>query len=341
SSPFVSVIVAARNEERNIQSLLDCLIRQNYSDYEIIIIDDRSNDRTAEIIRSVQTTDKRLSLLSITTADPEMPAKKNALSAGIRTAKGGILVFTDADCRPQSNWIRRMVGAFDDNVGLVAGFSPYDPGMLSAASSFPLYWLFQSFIRYEELKGALWSWGSIEADKGWLCTGRNLAYRKKVWDEVGGFEKIRHSISGDDDLFLQLVRRLTTWKIAYVGAPDSQVPTSPPESFGEFLEQRKRHFSAARYFPFGMKAFFTAFHGSNLLLYCGLIASLFGTPEALWLFGLKSAVDLLFIWIGSARLGTAPPVGSFLFMEIVYVVYNALVGPLGLFGSFKWKPQTT
>ena len=340
-TPTVSVIVAARNEEHHIRALLDCLMNQSYPEYEIIIVDDRSEDRTDEIVKSAQSGNKQVTLLSIKAPNPDMPSKKNALMAGIKAAKGVILLFTDADCRPPSNWISRLVQAFDDNVGLVAGYSPYDAKMLSGESPAESPGLFQAFIRYEELKAALWSWGAIGVGKAWLCTGRSLAYRKTVWEEVGGFGNIRHSVSGDDDLFLQLVRRSTSWEIRYVSAKDSHVPTKPPRTVGQFLEQRKRHFSAAKYFPLTMKVFFAVFHGSNVLLYCGFIASVFGCSAGLWLFLVKSFFDFVFIWLGSRRLGSSAPIFSFFVMEVVYVLYNALMGPLGLFGSFKWKTQTT
>jgi hypothetical protein len=198
-------------------------------------------------------------------------------------------------------------------------------------------------VRYEEFKGALWSAGSIGIGRAWLCTGRNLAYRRKVWDEVGGFTRIRQSVSGDDDLFLQLVRKETSWKMRYAGSPSSHVPTAPPDTFDGLVQQRTRHFSAGKFFPLSMKIFSTAFHGANALLYAGLVAS-FLTPayaDGLWFFLIKSAFDLAFLLVGRNLLGTLPALSSFLVLEGVVLLYHLFMAPIGLLGSFTWKPEQT
>jgi len=156
---------------------------------------------------------------------------------------------------------------FKPEVGLVAGYSPYVIPVEKAVTNRILYNMFFKFIGYEEFRAAIWSSGAIGWNLGWLCTGRSLAYRRKVYDEVDGFEKIKQSISGDDDLFLQLVRKQTKWYIRYVKSSESFVPTLPPADFKAFVEQRKRHFSASKIFSFPMMLFFFFYHFANLLLF--------------------------------------------------------------------------
>ena len=227
--PLVSIIVAARNEEKNINQLLDCLSQQTYTNCEIVIINDRSTDRTAELIANYQKNHSNIRRIDITMLQDDMPAKKNALRRGIEASKGEILSFTDADCFPMPNWIEYLVRSFRPKTGLVAGYSPYQ--IPNDRASGLLNNLFFRFIAYEEFRAAIWAAGSIGWNLGWLCNGRNLAYRRKVYDEVNGFEQIKMSISGDDDLFLQLVRRQTNWKIDYVTTPESFVTTIPPINF--------------------------------------------------------------------------------------------------------------
>ncbi|MBI3004394.1 MAG: glycosyltransferase [Ignavibacteriales bacterium] len=341
-TPRVSVIVAARNEEANLKALLPNLLTQDYPSFEIIIANDRSSDNTTAILNKYRQKFRNLKVVEITSTPKAMPPKKNALASAIKLSKGEILCFTDADCLPPKRWISEIVAAFDDTVGLVAGYSPYDGTLLAKRSTGFLKSLFQKFIAYEELKAAACSAGGIGVNKGWLCTGRNLAYRREVYDEVGGFERIKHSVSGDDDLFLQLVRRTTKWKIRYMTSPTSFVRTRPPGSFREFVEQRKRHFSAARYFPISMKVFFFLFHFSNLLLLLGLLgffAGISGLALGLPTFAVKLAADVsLFLLIAEvfSQRGFG---GYFLLMEILYIFYNTFIGPLGLVGSFQWKPE--
>ncbi|MBM4162324.1 MAG: glycosyltransferase [Ignavibacteria bacterium] len=340
--PFVSVIVAARNEERTIGTLLIQLTRQTYPSYEIIVVNDRSTDRTREIIESFQRSHPSVKRIDITSLDGEMPPKKNALARGIAESKGEILCFTDADCIPPLGWLAELVGAFGTGVGLVAGYSPYDPSLLSPSTrKGVLKSIFYSFLEYEEFKGAVWSAGAIGLRKGWLCTGRSLAYRKAVYDEVGGFEKIRHSISGDDDLFLQLVRRATRWNIRYVMEPGSYVRTAPPPTLRAFVQQRTRHFSASRFFPPLMKLFFFVFHSANLILFLSLVGTIIlnGPSIPLWAFAAKVICDSMLFLVAAPMFSAWAFAPSFVLMEFLYIAYNTAIGPLGLFKRFEWKPE--
>lgn len=338
--PFVSVIVAARNEERTIKKLLEHLIRQDYSSLELVIVNDRSTDRTAEIIREFQTSHPAIKVVDITTTSREMPAKKHALEQGIAVSKGQILCFTDADCAPPPRWISSLVSAFDQNVGLVAGYSPYTLGPEGLQWT-PFLKIFHNFIEYEEFKGATWAASSIGLKRAWLCTGRSLAYRRVVFSEVGGFEKVKHSISGDDDLFLQLVRSTTRWQIRYVTNPESFVPTDPPRTFRDFIQQRTRHFSAGKFFPAEMKVFFFAFHASNLLVFISFIEALASgrSWHAYVPFITKCAVDSILFFRVARLFRTLDFAPSFLLYEFLYILYNSFIGPIGIVAKFTWKPE--
>ena len=341
--PFVSIIVAARNEEKNIVTLLTQLTQQTYPSYEIIIVNDRSTDRTGDIITSFQQSHPNLKRVDITTLAGDMPAKKNALAQGIAASEGEILCFTDADCIPPREWVDELVSAFHSDVGLVAGYSPYDASLLPQQSQRKgsLRSIFYSFLEYEEFKGAVWSAGAIGLEKGWLCTGRSLAYRRAVYEEVGGFEMIKHSISGDDDLFLQLVRGNTKWKIRYVTDPKSYVRTPPPATRRGFVQQRTRHFSAGRFFSPSMKLFFLLFHSANLLIFLSFLWALVSVDSSLpfWTFAAKIIADTLLFISAAPIFGSWGFASSFVLMEILYILYNAIVGPLGFLKRFEWKPE--
>jgi cellulose synthase/poly-beta-1,6-N-acetylglucosamine synthase-like glycosyltransferase len=229
---------------------------------------------------------------------------------------------------------------------MVAGYSPYDAKMLPHGASNKLgRKLLHAFVVGEEFKGAMWSAGSIGMNLAWLCTGRNLAYRRAVFDEVGGYERIKMSTSGDDDLFIQIVRRLTKWNIRYASSPDSFVRTAPPESFAKFIEQRTRHFSAGKYFTLPMKTFFFLFHGSNLIVLLGLFTIFFSVPIfyfAAAAFAVKLTCDFILAITATHRLRrTTVHLGfnflNFLLTEILYIFYNTFIGPLGFVRTFTWK----
>ncbi len=321
--------------------LLDCLTRQEYPRFEIVVVNDRSTDKTPAIIDQFQTIYSDIHRIDILAPDPNMPNKKNALANGIAASHGEILCFTDADCLPQPRWISDLVSTFDDRTGLVAGYSPYSARKDQHTKSPLLTRILIAFTEYEEFKGAVWAAGAIGLNRGWLCTGRSLAYRRSVYDEVGGFEKIKQSISGDDDLFLQLVRRETRWKIRYVTTPTSFVPTFPPSDFRQFIRQRIRHFSAGKYFRIPMKVFFLCFHGSNLLIVLSLMLSIILRPEQviIWPYAVKCLVDAFFVFSAGPKFRQMRFALSFLFFELLYAGYNTLVGPLAFLKRFEWKPE--
>ncbi len=338
--PFVSVVVAARNEQSRIEDLLRHLLAQDYPSFEIIIVNDRSNDRTGEIISRFQAGHPEIRKIDIAAPSTDMPAKKNALATGIAASSGEILCFTDADCAPPPQWISCLVSAFDLDVGLVAGYSPYVEEEQLQPDSL-VQRILQSFIRYEEFKGATWAAGSIGLHRAWLCTGRSIAYRRAVFDEVGGFERIKHSVSGDDDLFLQLVRQTTQWQIRYTTAPESFVPTYPPRTFRDFVRQRTRHFSAGKFFPVSLKAFFLSFHASNLALLVFFIESIVsGRPwQAFLPFSAKCVADAVLFFRASVVFQHVGFGASFWAHEILYIMYNSFLGPLGIVARIQWKPE--
>ena len=341
--PLVSVIVAARNEETHIEGLLNCLVHQDYPKYEIIIVNDRSSDRTSLIVEQFQQQYPNIRRFDITSPSQDMPSKKHALAQGIAGSEGEILMFTDADCLPPSTWVSTIIQGFEPDVGLVAGYSPYSIQQQSLASRQSLLAsILNNFIQYEEFKGATWSAGSIGLNRGWLCTGRSLAYRRSVYNEVGGFENIKHSVSGDDDLFLQMVRRNTAWKMRYVTSPGSYVPTYPPLSFGEFVKQRIRHFSAGKFFSFPMKLFFFSFHSANVIILLSLLGAIVFGPSnvSFWPYVIKCMFDSMLFFTAAPVFNETRFGPLFLFMEVLVVFYNSLVGPLGFIKRFEWKPET-
>jgi cellulose synthase/poly-beta-1,6-N-acetylglucosamine synthase-like glycosyltransferase len=338
--PFVSVIVAARNEERTIGSVLECLSQQTYAHYELIIVNDRSTDNTAAIISDFQKKNPAIKRIDIAIVPSDMPAKKNALRAGIKASKGDIFCFTDADCFPPHSWLKELVEQFEPEVGLVAGYSPYTIPSNKTIMNGILEKLFFMFIAYEEFRAAIWSSGAIGWSLGWLCTGRNLAYRRKVYDEVGGFEKIKQSISGDDDLFLQLVRRQTNWKIRYRTTKESFVPTVPPADFLSFVEQRKRHFSASKVFTFPMMLFFFFYHLANFLLFFSPLLFIFHLLSIQFVvacIGIKLFADTLLVFSSARTFYGSTYCRLFVLMEVFYFLYNSLIGPLGIFKKVEWK----
>ena len=205
-STSTSIIVAARNEANSIESCLQALKRQDYQGrMEVVVIDDRSRDDTAARVLEQAREWPQLKLLRARENGPFRCPKKSALAQGIDASEGELLLFTDADCRPPPGWVRSTAAHFADDVGLVAGYACFRPGKSARLG----------LLALDNLAVAALSAGSVGMGHVLACTGRNMAYRRQVYEEVGGFGSIGHLIGGDDVYFARLVARRSRWRLAY------------------------------------------------------------------------------------------------------------------------------
>jgi biofilm PGA synthesis N-glycosyltransferase PgaC len=331
--PGVSVVIAARNEEGNISACLSGLASQDYpsDNYEVIVVNDRSTDRTEKRIKAFVQRDARFRLVNVTEINPHMAPKKWALETGIRQARGEIILTTDADCLVRPGWISAIVRCFEDDVGLVAGFSPLED--TSAPS------LLHRLIALDALAIAAIAAGSFGIDHPLTCTGRNLAYRKSVFREIGGFGAIGRFVSGDDDLFLHEVRKKTDWKCRYAVDPESIVPSKPPATWSTFFSQRTRHASKGRHYDAVLKIGLVAFYLMNALLFISAILIRL-RPLFIGVFFAKSLLEFVLIRKASLLFDRQKALIVFPIAVLIHPLYILVFGFWGQFGKFKWKEKT-
>jgi cellulose synthase/poly-beta-1,6-N-acetylglucosamine synthase-like glycosyltransferase len=330
----VSVVVAARNEEQFIALCLDALVDQSYPKdrYELIFVNDRSTDRTAEIIESYQQKHPRFIQLHMSEKVTSISPKKHALETGIRRAKGEIILTTDADCIPAKFWIQTMVNFFETDVGLVAGFSPTE--------AFGRQRLFSKLLTLDSISLAALTASSFSLGRPLTVSGRNLAYRKKVFQAVNGFQEISHHISGDDDLFLHQVAQKTNWKFRYAFDPRALVKTRIPDSCKQFAQQRIRHASKGRFYSRWLKLFLAWIYLFNLLLVALLIISFFSAKFFwLWLVILliKSISEFSFLFRFARQFNYQKIFYVFPIAALLHPFYVVVFGAWGQFGKIKWK----
>lgn len=336
AQPRISVIVAARNEEATIGHCLEALLAQSYPQerYEIIVIDDRSTDGTAQIVRNFAATHPRLRLLQVTERSPLAP-KKHAIDLGIRQARGDVIVTTDADCTPAPGWLAELIRYFEPNVGLVAGYNPYRTDGRFASR-------FHRMLALDYFAMACVAAASAGLGFPISCTGGNLAYRKELYEQLGGFSRKGRWVSGDDDLFLEQVRERTAWCIRYAVHPDTFVPTQPPEDLRAFVHQRIRYASKGGHYARPVTAALTVTYLLHLALVLGLlVAPLAPNLLPVWAlaFGVKSACDYAFLGRGARHLRHRLRPGVFLFTALVHPPYIVVAGFLGQVATFRWKGE--
>jgi len=330
---FISVVVAARNEEENIHRLLLSLINQTYPKdlYEIIIVNDRSTDSTEEIVKEFQKQFERLKIINVVNGDQIVSYKKNALSLGIKEAKGTIIATTDADCFVKENWLMSLMEYFTREVGLVAGFSQTDITSWRKSKFIEKYEHFDFIALFSAASGA------IGRNKAFSCSGQNLAYRKEAYTQINGFEKIKNEISGDDVLLMQLIRHIG-WKIRFAFSTRTYVFTRPQESIKAFINQRIRWASNSRkMWQFNKEFLF--FLIDVFLLNLLIIISIFLSKWTLIILLVgKGIMDYIVVRKGFNRFKINNDRMSFFLMWfLLQPIYTIIVGILGILRKFSWK----
>jgi len=333
-----SVIVAARDEEETITACLSALIAQTYpSDrYEIVVVDDGSMDATAQIVRELCDRCPNLRLLHAPPAPEGISPKKHALSVGIRNSDGEIILTIDADCRVKPTWVETMIGYFEPDVGMVIGFSQ----MGTRGEALTGFEKWQAFDFLTLMSAAA---GTANVGFPLAASGQNLAYRRRAFEKVHGFERIAHRISGDDVLLVQLIRR-TSWKIAFAGSEDAFNTTRPVPALRGLFEQRKRWASNGPYqhklnLPFFLYMF-SVFLLALLLLITVPYTVLVGGYNLPWIcLGAKALADFCVTARGAQLFGRLDLLRYFPLWAILHIPYVVFAGLFGTFAGFTWKER--
>ncbi len=264
--PPVSVIICARNEAQNLQEHIPFIAKQSYpADFEIIIVNDRSVDSSQSIIESFSNIYPYIKSVVISENEKILlRGKKHALAKGIENAKHEHLILTDADCHPSSsNWLRSIASKFTKNKQIVLGYSPYEKrdSMLNA------------IIQYETLMTGMQYLSHFEWNIPYMGTGRNLSYTKKTYCDFGGFKKIGHIQSGDDDLFICNVATGRNTNISI--EKEAHCISKVPEKWADWITQKQRHLSTAKYYKWSHKLTLGAYSITHFLFYISLVFCIF------------------------------------------------------------------
>ncbi len=226
----VSVIICARNEKENLEKNLPSVLNQFYPQFQVVVVNDGSTDETEAFLAELQSQYSNLYITNIEHTHPYPHAKKLAQTVGIKAAAYDQLLFTDADCKPDSpNWIRHMQSNFLFKTEIILGYGAYEqrPGLLN------------KLIRTDTLFTAMQYLGLALAGKPYMGVGRNLAYRKGLFFDNRGFASHLHLQSGDDDLFVNETARKQNTAIEI--HPESITRSIPKTTFRSWFYQKRRH----------------------------------------------------------------------------------------------------
>lgn len=334
--PYVSVIIAARNEEKHLPHLLADLSQQTYPRYEAIIVDDRSTDATPDIALSFTARSPHIKLIKQCNVPAGHSPKKSALQTGIEKSAGELLLLTDADCRVQPTWIETIVRFFETDVAMVLGSSEL---IVNEKSSY--FERVQSF-EFLTLVGLMAASANLKHPLG--ASGHNIAFRRRTFEQVGGYASVMHRIAGDDMLMLQLVRaQPRVGRIVYADDLRGRNSTYPEATWARFKNQRARWASSGTHHFRGDPVFMVYAVGSLVLNMAVLFGWMWAWAEwtswRTWgaLIAGKFVSDLIFFGTVCRRFERQRLLIYLPIWFLLQPIYLLLMAVWGQRGRFTWK----
>jgi len=330
----VTILIAARNEEEKIHLTIGDILAQDYPKHltEIIIVDDHSTDRTSEIIAGYA--DRGVKLLQLKEDKPLNSYKKKAIANAINLSTGELMVATDADCRMGSKWLSTIVGYYEQEQ-LVMISSPV--GYFEEKSLFERMQTLE-FCYLIGLGAAF-----IGNGRASTCNGANLAYRKDVFYEVGGFKGIDELASGDDELLLQKVAVRFPGRIGFLKRYEAVVFTHAKHNLKEFMQQRRRW--ASKSVKYKDKKVVGLLVGIWLFNISLLINALLGFYDIRFLevfaiqFLLKYLFEVAFLLPITLFFKRPKLIGLLIIIIPVHVLYLIYIGFIGNTRAYTWKDR--
>lgn len=324
----LSVIVCAHDEERNLKELIPLLLSQDYPAFEIVIVDDRSNDGTYDFLLDETRKNSKLRMVRVQSTPEHINGKKYALTLGIKAAQNEWVVLTDADCRPTAQWLSAINKSVDEQVQFIIGASPY----------LKKHGLLNSFIRFESLITWIQFAGFALSRMPYMGLGRNLAYRKAMFLNNKGFNGFLKTTGGDDDLLVNKYGSAENVKVML--GVESLVYSIPKSTWKDFFNQKIRHLAVGKKYKgkhqlvlglFMSSWIFTWFAGLFLLMssmvWTALSALVLRT--LLFTFALKTMVK---------RSGMSFEVWKTPFLDFIYTFYYLTTAPVALLKKrIRWK----
>jgi len=332
---FISVIVPARNEERHIGELLTALKQQSYPqrNFEIIVVDDFSDDSTAHIVKSFKLPNL---LLLQPGVQADASSKKKAIETAVRTAKGELIVTTDADCIPPVDWLQTINGFY------VQKEASFIVAPVKFSHNKSLLQAFQA-IDFITLQGITAS--SVATNFHTMCNGANLAYKKQSFIDVNGFEGIEHVATGDDMLLMYKIWKENPGKVFYLKSEQAIMKTEPMLTWKDFYMQRKRWASKTLvYHDFRIIAVLAFVYLFNCLFFILVLFSFSNSEYWLYVIGylfLKTAIEWNFVSAVAHFYKEQKLMSYFFLFQPLHILYTVVVGSISQFGKYEWKGRRT
>ncbi|MTI32782.1 glycosyltransferase, partial [Xanthovirga aplysinae] len=336
TSFYFTVLIPVRNEEKHILNLLQGLNGQTYPSFEVIIINDSSEDETLKKIRGfVPQLNFPLKLIHLDLSDDYKGShKKKAITLGVECSSGEIIVCTDGDCLVQKDWLATLDSywnGFGEKLQFVSGGVTFQ-------GERNFFEQLQT-IEFASLIGA--GAASMQLGAPNMCNGANLSFRKSAFIKINGYEGVDHIASGDDEFLMQKINRAFPGQLGFLKHSSHVVSTWAKSSIKEFMHQRRR-WASKWSFHKNIKVQILAilvllYHLGWIAQFVLLIFGLFPPSLFLFLLLLKSMAEFLFLKDVLGFMEKRLKKFHFLILQILYSFYVVLIGIAANFGSYQWK----
>lgn len=327
----VSVVVCARDAYEYLTDLVPVLLNQDYPDYEIVIVNDCSDDETEEYLKDLERKEPKIKPVQLRQHLNFFNGKKFPLSMGIKSAKNDLLVLTDVNCMPTNDqWLRSIVNCYGNNTEVVIGYSPY---MHKKG-------LFNQIIRFDAVQYAMLYLSAALRKHPYMGIGKNLSYRKELFYRNKGFTSHYTTSVGDDDLFVNQVARGKNTEVLIDA--DNAILTTPPRKFKLWMRQKSSRYSTLPQYNTVAKASQAIFVWSQFLFYATFIAliclkpafaisfgSVFYIPIIAFLFLLRYISQIIVFHGVCKRLGEKGLLPGLVFYDLLFAILSPVLRIMG------------
>ena len=326
----VSVVVCARDAYEHLTELIPALLSQDYPQFEVVVVNDCSDDETEEYLKDLERREPRIKPVQLRQHLNFFNGKKFPLSMGIKSATYDLLVLTDADCRPTSNqWLRSVVNNYDRGTEVVIGYSRYQrkSGMLNL------------LMRFDALQNGIIYLSSALAGNPYMGVSKNLSYRQRLFFRNKGFIEHYTMEAGDDDVFISQVATKKNTRVQIDA--DNTIETFPTASSSTWIRERSKRYSTIRMYHAGIRAMMALHYWSQFLFYASFITLFFLSPAftlttdipyAAYYFPVLAVLFLIrygtqmIIYSGaSKRLGERGLLSGLILMDFIFAILTPLL----------------
>jgi len=325
SEQKISIVVAAKNEERNIPALINALHNQDYNKnaFEVILVDDDSSDGT---FRTASEHIKDKPNFSVIRSDSKLlSGKKGALAKGIEKTVNEFIMITDADCLPQKGWIRTYSRIFSEGYDFIFGAAPF--------------FVEKTFINnlscFENIRSTILTFASAAAGYPYSAAARNFGFRKTSFEKIKGYSNTMETLSGDDDLLLREAVK-HRMKTGLAAGKDSLVFSGTKDNMADYIRQKARHTQTSLYYlPF--QKFIPGFW--HLLNFFFLLSPVLILVDSVFIcfFLVKMITDIVIMINLQKYFGYRFTLSEIFYLQIVYEIFLVIHFFNALSGKSDWE----